>query len=146
MNDWQRGFLQKLESAKKQWLHRFEQFAADCIDSCAGRFDDFAAKNGFRVTQPSCEAGNRLFKFALTENGYVLIRFSMKGLEEAEASAELFIPGLGCLEPIDRTTNFCDAGEPWVEAQFQNALDAFITHFGEAGASPANQGGELITA
>ncbi|MCP4249614.1 MAG: hypothetical protein GY778_21445, partial [bacterium] len=92
MNDWKRGFLQKLETAKKQWQHRFESFASQHLDPVFGEFDEFATGSGFCVSSPDCETGTRLYKFALTENGYVVITFRMQGLEEAEASCDSFVP------------------------------------------------------
>ena len=144
MNEWQRNFLHKLESAKKQWLHKFEEFAADFVEPAFLAFEEFAAGNGFRVTQQPCEPGHRIYKFALTENGYLLLTFRMRGLEEVEVRSELFMPGLGGMEPSTSYNGLCEAGEAWVEAQFQNNLDRFITHFGEAGA--ANRTDELVSA
>ena len=135
MNDWQRKFLKKLESAKQQWAHQFEDFATQVVDPVFGRFAEFANAGGFTVSRPDCAEGNRIFKFALTENGYLLLMFSMKGLDEVQSCAELFIPGQGSFEPVGDHTHLCDANELWIETQFQNALDLFVTQFGEAGAS-----------
>ena len=138
MNEWQRTFLQKLEAAKKQWTHRFEQFAADTIEPVFLTFQEFCSANGFRVSQPPCEPGHRIYKFALTENGYLMMTFRMCGLEELEVHSEAFVPGLGSMDPIDQLVSLCDATEHWVEARFQGSLDQFIADFAEAG--------ELVTA
>ena len=133
MNEWQRSFLQKLETAKKQWLHRFEQCAVAHVEPVFCTFDEFAANNGFRVTTPHCEPGTRLYKFALTENGYLLVTFRMKGLEEMEVCCESFVPGVGAVEPVTRQVSMSDANEVWVEQQFQLVLDRFVAAFAEAG-------------
>ena len=146
MNEWQRAFLQKLETAKKQWLHRFEQFAADFLEPTFEHFSEFTGSHGFSVMTPPCEPGNRLYKFSLTENGYVLLTFRMLGLEEVEARSDIFLPGVGSLEPVTNHANLCDAGPAWLEQQFQGGLERFIIAFGEAGSSSANLGIELVTA
>lgn len=135
MNEWQRTFLKKLESAKRQWLHRFEQFACEFIEPVFLAFEEFAVGCGFQVIHPEAEPGHRIFKFALTENGYLLVTFRMGGLEEIEVSTECFVPGAGSAAAQTQSANLCDAGQSWTEAQFQSALDRFITQFGQAGAA-----------
>ncbi|MFQ5489092.1 MAG: hypothetical protein ACE5GE_00105 [Phycisphaerae bacterium] len=133
MNEWQRSFLKKLESAKQQWLHRFEKFTAESIDPVFSSFEEFAIECGFQVTHPRSESSHRIFKFALTENGYALITFHMVGLEEIEVSSEYFVPGMANIAPHNQSANLCDAGKAWTEAQFQSSLDRFIKYFAEAG-------------
>ncbi len=139
MKTWKRSFLQKLETAKKQWLHKFEAFAEEQLQPAFGEFDEFATSSGFRVTTPNCEQGTRLFKFALTENGYLLVTFHMKGLEEIEVSSEVCVPGAGRLDPANKCAPLCEVGQPWVVKQFQNALDLFVTTFAEAGANSQSE-------
>jgi hypothetical protein len=146
MNDWQRTFLQKLETAKKQWLHKFERFAEDTVEPAFAVFEDFTAGNGFRVTASPCEPGTRIYKFAVTENGYVMITFRMHGLEEVEASSAMFVPGLGGREPTVRRTTLCEATSAWVEAEFQSGLDGFVDLFGEAGTAAAPPDDLLVPA
>lgn len=146
MNDWQRTFLKKMESAKRQWLHRFEKFACGFIEPVFLAFEEFAVGCGFQVTHPESEPGHRIFKFALTENGYMLLTFHMVGLEEIEVATECFVPGAASSGPQTHSANLCDAGESWTEAQFQSALDRFITQFGEAGAAAGQQAPALVGA
>ena len=146
MNDWQRSFLPRLEKAKKQWLHNFERFAAKHLEPVFHGFDEFAAAHGFSVTAPPCESGTRLFKFGLTENGYMLITYRMHGLESVEVCAEVFVPGPEEAEPLCDRAKLCDADRSWVREQFEHALDRFIVAFGAAGAVDAGQKEELITA
>ena len=146
MNEWQRTFLQKLESAKRQWLHKFEQFATDIVEPVFLLNEEFTSTHGFRVSRQPCEPGHRIYKFAITENGYLLITLRMRGLEEVEVSTEVFVPGLGGREPAVKRTTICEATEPWVEAQFQAGLDRFIALFGEAGATAADHAETLVPA
>ncbi len=145
MNDWQLNFLQKLESAKKQWLHKFEQFALNCVEPVFAGFENFTTGNGFRVTQSPCEPGLRIYKFSVTENGYVLVSFRMRGLEEVEACCEVFAPGLSGNGTAPQHTQLSEATQGWAETQFQCALDEFIIQFGEAG-SAADNAKALVTA
>lgn len=135
MQDWKKSFTQKLETAKKQWLHKFEQFVVSAIDPVFQELDEFATRSGFRVTSPSCEEGTRLFKFALTENGYTLMTFRMKGLEEVQFDCEVWVPGAGRMDQEPKCVTMCEGGQTWVEQQFQTALDRFVTLFAEAGAN-----------
>ena len=144
MNDWQKSFLHKLETAKKQWLHRFEQFAAEYVEPVFDGLDEFATANGFQVSSPDCESGTRLYKFALTENGYALVTFRMKGLEEVEVCCESFVPGMGAIDPTTRKISLHDASQVWVEQQFQNSLDRFVMAFAEAGAAVQDRAEALV--
>ena len=146
MNDWQRSFLPKLETAKKQWLHKFEQFAAKHLEPVFHEFDEFATTHGFSVTAPPCEPGTRLFKFGLTENGYTLITYRVSGLESVEAFAEVFVPGSEDVEPVSDEANICEADQRWVRQQFEQALDHFIVAFSAAGVADGGRKGELVTA
>lgn len=133
MQDWQQSFLQKLESAKRNWMHQFEDFAADHIEGVFCEFDDFVGKHGFNSAAPQCEAGTRLFKFELTENGYVMVAFRMRGLDRVEATAEFFVPGPGKPESMTSHMKMADAKAAWVRSQFEQALDRFVEAFGAAG-------------
>ena len=145
MNDWQRSFLQKLEAAKKQWLHKFEDVVAECLEPAFSEFDQFATPQGFTVSAPACEPGTRLFKFGLTENGYVLITFRMRGLETVEACTEVFVPGPEEVEPVSAEANLCNVDGPWTRQRFEQALDRFIVSFSTAGAADAERVDELVT-
>jgi hypothetical protein len=135
MQDWKKSFVQKLETAKKQWMHKFEQFVKLSIDPVFHELDEFSTRNGFRVTSPNCEEGTRLFKFALTENGFTLMTFRMRGLEEVQFDCEVWVPGSGRLDQNPVHVPMCDAGPAWVEKQFHTSLDRFVTLFAEAGAN-----------
>jgi len=143
MNDWQRTFLQKLETAKKQWLHRFEQFAVDFVEPVFAGLDEFATSSGFHVSSPDCEPGTRIYKFALTENGYLLIMFRMQGLEGVEVCCESSVPGAAA-KVSTQQVNLGDATENWVEQRFQSGLDRFVTSFAEAGADAKNADEALV--
>lgn len=133
MNDWQQSFLQKLETAKKQWRSRFEKFAEECIEPVFHQIEEFTLTNGFTVTTPQCEDAVRVYKFALTENGYLIATFRQHGLEDVEVDFQVVVPGGDGLARHSSHSRICDAGQRWVEQQLQDALDRFMSSFVEAG-------------
>ena len=132
MNDWQRSFLGKLESAKKHWQQRFEDSANEHLEPVFERFAEFTRGNGFSVSAPDCEPGTRLFKFGLTENGYVLLTFRMRGLDGVSFTAEYFVPGPQNVESTQAETQVADAPDTWFQKLFERSLDRFVVAFGEA--------------
>ncbi len=145
MTDWQRTFLKKFEQAKKHWLLKFEEFANEVVEPTVRALEEFTTAHGFHVARPPCDPGHRIFKFGLTENGYVLVSVRMRGLEEVEVRAEVFVPGLGGRESSAYHTLLCDADQAWVENRFQECLDVFITLFGEAGAGTVRAAQDLVS-
>ena len=145
MNDWQRSFLPKLEAAKKQWLHKFEDFATTLLEPVFSDFDNFATTHGFAVSAPACDSGMRLFKFGLTENGYVLFTFRMHGLEGVEVYSEVYVPSHDKEEPTCAQAILYNADRDWVSRQFQEGLDRFIVVFTTAGAAAAGRVDQMVT-
>jgi hypothetical protein len=144
MNEWHSAFLRRLESARKQWLQRFEVFASEQIEPVFERYAEFTRQHEFRVSTPDCERGTRLFKFALTENGYVLFTFRMRGLEEVEVCTEVFVPGPEGVEPETDQASVANVDEAWIELLFQSGLDRFIIAFGAASVGDPADSDELI--
>ncbi len=132
MNEWQRSFVGKLETAKKHWLSRFERMAEETLEPVLQEFAAFTGSHGFAATAPSCEAGMRLYKFGLTENGYVLLTFRLQGLESMEASAEIVVPGAGQTDIESAPCPMADVDRDWVHGRFRHALDRFVGAFAEA--------------
>lgn len=131
MNEWQRTFLQKLEQGKKKWRKRLEEFLTDRVEPVFAEFEEFAVKNGFEVSAPKCDKSVRLFKFGLTENGYIIFRFGQRGVDRAEARYEAFLPGRDRPACEANHVQIVDADEHWVEHQFQQGLDHLVTEFVE---------------
>jgi hypothetical protein len=134
MNDWQRSFLGKLETAKKHWLERFEELVDQHVRPAYGEFAEFTASNGFHNNAPECERGTRLFKFGLVENGYLLLSFHLRGMDTIEALAEFFVPGGENRESLRSKIHFDDMNGDWARRQFERGLDCFLGAFTEAGA------------
>ena len=146
MNDWQRSFQRRLEVAKKHWLHRFEEMASEHIEPVFGEFEKFTTGQGLNTTEPSCEPGTRLFKFGLTENGYLLLTFRMSRLDAIEAFAETVLPGADGPQSTSEQVSICDADRAWAQRCFETALDRFIVAFGEAGTADAARAEETAVA
>ncbi len=146
MNDWQRSFESKLEAAKKQWTHRFEEVAGEHLEPVFCWFDDFTTTRGFGTSTPNCEPGTRLFKFELTENGYMLITFRINGLDTVEACTEVFVPGGESVEQVRVETHLCDVDQQWTRTRFEQALDRFVVAFGAAGSAGVQHAGQHVTA
>ena len=132
MNDWQRSFLGKLESAKKNWQHRFENLANEFLEPVFERYAEFTRGHGFSVSAPDCEPGTRLYKFGLTENGYVLLTFRMRGLDGVGFTAEYLVSGPERVESTQAETQVADAQDAWFQKLFERSLDRFVVAFGEA--------------
>lgn len=146
MNDWQRSFLAKLETARKQWLHKFETCVTDSLNPVFNEFHEFMKPKGFNVSAPRCESGTRRFKFGLTENGYMLIAFRWRGLETMEVRAEIVVPGSKHVEPTCEEANLCDVDQRWARQQFERALDRFIVALAAAGVADTTREQELAPA
>ncbi|MCB9850495.1 MAG: hypothetical protein H6817_07285 [Phycisphaerales bacterium] len=132
MDKWQQTFLGKLEPVKKHWRERFEQIAHDWIGPSFHEFDQFTTAHGFTVSSPDCDAGTRVYKFGLTENGYLLLAFRMYGLERVEAHTEIIVPGNKPVESTTARASLADVNPEWVRQQFRAALDRFVDTFHQA--------------
>lgn len=130
-NDWQRTFLRKLEQAKKNWSGRLDKFLGDHVDQTFAHFEQFAAKSGIDVSAPKCEGSVRIFKFGLTENGYVIFRFGQRGIDRVEVRWELFLPGADKPKSDCNHLQIADADEHWITGQFQQGLDRLVSAFAE---------------
>ncbi len=142
MNNWQRSFVTKLESARKHWRRTFDEIAAEHIDPVNEDFCEFAGQNGFTCTSPASEPGTYFFKFALTENGYAIIAFRMAGMDAVEVTTEVSVPGPLDVAPLRTVTPLADANRSWATQQFQHALD----HFANAFASASEEAAEHLVA
>ncbi len=142
MNEWQQSFLRKLEKARKIWLKQFEQALDSQLAPTVQRIAEFLVSNGFRVTAPKSDAATR-YRFALSENGYALFTFRLRGLDEVEMYCEPFVPGLGAAEPYKCSVSLYDATEAWFESSLRQGLDTLLNALIVAGCSTKAREGEL---
>lgn len=139
MDKWQQTFLGRLESVKKHWLNQYERIADEWIAPAFAMFDQFTTTHGFTVSSPDCDAGTRVYKFGLTENGYLLLSFRMHGLERVEAHTEIVVPGNKPVESTTARASLDDVDVDWIKQQFREALDRFVDTFHQATKSAAKR-------
>lgn len=131
MNDWEQIFTKKMEVLRAKSASLFDRLADEKFVPAFNRFTSFVAKWDIQTTIPQSKSGMRSFKFALAEDGYVLVFLRLKGVDRLECEYECWLPGSGKIESVRSTTELkcLDAG--WVDSCFQVALDNFITKFSE---------------
>jgi hypothetical protein len=132
MNDWQKRFTQKVETVRNASSERFEEVATRTLSTCFEEFHQFTAQHGLTASAPLAKPGIRTFKFAMTENAYVLLTFKLSGLEGMELLSEFVIPSRGKLPPINQAVELAEANDVWSRRAFEQALDHFVDAFVES--------------
>lgn len=131
MNQWQQNFAKRVELLRESAVAKFEHFAEDVI---AGVYEEYSAFTGqyeFRATAPPPQRGVRFYKFALSEDAYVLLFFRARGLDAVECDYECSSPGHGCTNGDKVSVSLAEAGRGWVERRFQTALDDLVAQVSE---------------
>ncbi|MFH1746746.1 MAG: hypothetical protein ABIG44_06840 [Planctomycetota bacterium] len=125
MDNWKRSFLEKLSQAQGQWASQFENTLDQHFLPAFNEHKAFLSDNGFRLSIPMRESGQRSFKFELSENAYMLMIFRSSGVGEFELRSESFVPGN---EPVLEKAVFrvADLNNEWVLKLLHTALDAFV--------------------
>lgn len=129
MNEWQSKFSAKIGTLRDKAAQRFERFAANVLEEAHQALVDFATRHEFQCSTPQAQNGLRAYKFALTEDGFVLVYFRAHGIAEVACSFECYIPGQGRVSTREKTRQLAEADERWVESCLQNALDEFVDAF-----------------
>jgi len=129
MNEWQNRFSAKIETLRDNASQRFERFAANVLEDVHQDLVEFAARHEFQCSTPQAQNGNRTYKFALTEDGFVLIYFKVHGVAEVACSYECYLPGQGRVVTRQKSRELVEADSAWVESCFQSALDEFVDSF-----------------
>ncbi|GMV98722.1 MAG: hypothetical protein HRF43_06880 [Phycisphaerae bacterium] len=145
MNQWQQGFAKRVEALRETALKRFESFADGVLAEVYEAFVEFASRYDFQCSAPQHARGSRFYKFALSEDAYVLIYFRARGLDGIECEHECSVPGRGCGESGRSGIALADADSAWVERCLQVALDDLVSRLSEAG-SPSRPAPELVGA
>lgn len=129
MNDWKKRFSKKLETVHNASSEQFEQLADRTLTPVFDDLQKFTAEQGIQAAAPLANPGIRTFKFALTENAYVLMTFRLSGLEHSELISEFVIPSRGKLPPINEHVELAEVNEAWARRAFEQALDHFVDAF-----------------
>lgn len=146
MNKWQERFSQKVEVIRIASRDRFEKAVIDNVLPIFDEFSDFTKTRGLQASAPAPTSGMRTFKFAITENAYVLMTVRLSGLESCEANAEFFVPSDKNRDALCDHVPFPDLNPNWVRLFFEKALDQFVDAYLEALGSKAGRKQELVTA
>jgi hypothetical protein len=129
MNEWQSKFAAKIGTLREKAAHRFERVAASVLEETHQAFVDFASRHEFQCSTPQAQNGLRAYKFALTEDGFVLVYFRAYGIAEVASSFECYLPGRGRTVTREKTRDLAEADAKWIESCFQTALDEFVDAF-----------------
>ncbi|HOB75506.1 MAG TPA: hypothetical protein PKG54_13390 [Phycisphaerae bacterium] len=141
MNQWQQSFAKRVDVLRESAIKKFETFADEVLDRTYEEYAAFTAQHDFRNIAPPHQRGTRFYKFALSEDAYVLLYFRARGIDAVESEYECSVPGHGCTEGEKVTVVLAEANPAWVERRFQTALDDLINHVSQA--CPAEKEAEL---
>ncbi len=129
MNDWQQSFARKMETLREQSARRYQEQVNEIVQPAFERLTEFLSQWHFQASAPQARAGLHSYKFALTEDGYVLISFRLTGIDQMECAYECYLPGQGHIGGDRFCTGFEDINASWADICFQTALDDFVGKF-----------------
>ena len=146
MNDWQKRFSQKVDLVRGTARQQFEDHGSQIIAPMFEEYRTFTSAQGFCATAPVKRDGVRAFKFAITENSYLLMTFRLAGFEHCELQVDHFIPGdqKHACTPIHVELADLDIG--WTRRMFEQALDQFLDRLVESLAHPDETPAEAVGA
>lgn len=131
MDKWQQEFACRVGALRDQWARRFEAFANQALSACYAEYEALAQRCELQPGAPKGQTGVRTYRFALTEDAYVLLYFRPKGIDRIEFDYECCFPGVGRLEGVKSTCGVDRAGADWVQSCFRMALDDLVDKFAE---------------
>lgn len=133
MSSWQQRFAEHMDVLCSQSSVWFDHFAQNVLDPAFESLSCFLERWHFEITQPTSDNQRRVFRFALTENGYLLIWFKAEGFDSLECEYEYFLPGIGRVSGTRTVGSLREVDPAWVENCFQVALDSFVCKFVDLG-------------
>jgi len=132
MSSWQDRFTQKISKVKEASCGQFESMVTECLEPTFEDVRNFTSKQGLTAAVPVARAGIRTYKFAMTENAYVLMTFRFAGFEHCEMQAEVYAPGSDSTKLQPEYVELLDFDVGWVRRMFEQTLDAFVDAFVES--------------
>ena len=129
MNEWQQHFLQKVDLLQGASRDQFEQASDQIITPLFEEFRQFTSQQSLCATVPMAKPGIRSFKFALTENTYLLITFRLAGFDHCEAQSEFFVPGHQKITSTPTHVELPELDANWARTIFEQSLDRFIDSY-----------------
>ena len=125
MNEWQQRFAHKLETVQSVARDRFEQKADEILTPIFKEYGGFVRQFVVQATTPLTDFGIRTYRFAMSEDVYLLMTFQHHGFEQCEAKVEYFMPG-NPLSPSHHTVGLAEMNAHWCRSIFEKALDQFL--------------------
>ena len=132
MSQWQQDFAEQMEALRGQAADRFERAIQETIEPVFKAMSDFVSQWQFRVSTPQAGENRRNFKFALTEDSYVIVGWRFEGVDTLECDYEYCVPGAGRVDGVRTSASLRGLEREWVESCFQTALSAFAKNFANA--------------
>ncbi|MHC4442740.1 MAG: hypothetical protein ACYTF1_08980 [Planctomycetota bacterium] len=130
MEKWKQKFARKMDDLQERSLANFDRFADEALVPVFNDISEFVTQWDFESSIPHSKAGQRSFKFAVTEDCYVLILFRIEGVNTIRCEYECCFSGKGCIAGPQNSTGVHSASRFWVESCFQKAIDDFVEKFG----------------
>jgi hypothetical protein len=134
MNDWERDFSRRMESLRELSTDCLERFMQADLQTAFGNFSNFLSQWKFQTSTPQTQPGRRSFKFALTEDAYVLVTFRLEGIDALECEWEYGVPVVGRVAGVRCSCSLRKVDRQWGESCFQKALDGLLVKLGGADA------------
>lgn len=131
MDRWQQDFASRVSALKEHCAKEFETFAAGTLAPAFTEFEAFATRCELLASAPKGQTGVRTFRFALSEDAYVLLYFRPKGIDRIEFDYEFSVPGRGRVEGLKSTSCVERATAEWVQSCFRMGLDELVNKYAE---------------
>lgn len=131
MTEWEKEFTRKMESLHEQSTTCLERFLQEDLQGAYSALSSFVAQWRFQTSTPQAQAGRRSFKFALTEEAYVIVTFRMENLDTAVCEWEYGLPAVGRVSGTRCSSSLRKVDRQWGETCFQKALDGLLAKMTE---------------
>ena len=131
MNDWEKDFSKRMESLHAQSTNCLERFLQEDLQGAYAAVSNFLSQWKFQNSMPQSQAGRRSFKFALTEDAYVIVTFRLDGLDVLECESEYSLPAIGRVPGTRWASSLRKVDRQWGDACFQKALDGLLAKLAE---------------
>ena len=132
MQDWKKQFVQKVELVRETARDRFDEMVESTLQPVFESLRQFTNQQGLVATATVTKPGLRTFKFAMTENAYLMVSFRLAGFEFCEVQSDSFVPGNEKHASTPMHVEFAKFDATWVQNVFQQALDHFMESYVDA--------------
>jgi hypothetical protein len=106
--------------------HRFTTMADKVLTPAFEKIREITERESMKASAPLSQPTVRTFKFALSENTYLLMVFRQNGVEQCETVAEFAVPNHAKVPQLQTTTDLSDADDEWASRTFEEHLDRFL--------------------